>query len=188
MLPAALPTDTSLRDRLARLDHAASRRLAAGLPHPRWLTAPLGLLSRSANHGWLWYALALLPWLAGEPRPLARALYVAVPVTAVELLGGAVKRVVRRPRPSAADPGQAPHIPVPSSPSFPSSHASMAVVGTFTLGALAPAWLPALVALTAVLAFSRVYLGVHYLGDVVAGLLLGLAVGGATVLTVAPPL
>ena len=44
----------------------------------------------------------------------------------------------------------------------------MAVVGTFTLGMLYPQWIPALVALMLVLCFSRVYLGVHYLGDVSA--------------------
>ena len=41
-----------------------------------------------------------------------------------------------------------------------------------------PGWLPVLLAVTTVLAFSRVYLGVHYVGDVVAGLAFGLVFGG----------
>jgi membrane-associated phospholipid phosphatase len=64
----------------------------------------------------------------------------------------------------------------------------MAVVGTMTMGAMYPAWVPALLALTAVLCFSRVYLGVHYLGDVAGGLVWGLVFGIATLWLVGPPL
>ena len=53
----------------------------------------------------------------------------------------------------------------------------MSVVATFTLGSLYPSWLPALIALTALLCFSRVYLGVHYLADVLGGVVLGVLTG-----------
>ncbi len=171
--------------RLDRLDRDLSRRAAIGWPHPRWFTLPLSGLSLTANYGILWYVLALLPWLAGEPRPVAKALYVAVPVTLVEVSGFLIKHLVARPRPPVADPSQPRQIPLPLSKSFPSSHASMAVVGTLTLGFLYPAAAAALVLLTLVLCFSRVYLGVHYLGDVLGGLLYGLLFGGAWVLLVA---
>ena len=173
--------------RLDRLDRDFSRRAAIGWPHPRWFTLPLGALSLTANYGILWYVVAVLPWLFGEPRPLAKALYVALPVTVVEALGFVVKRFVARPRPPIADPSQPKQIPLPFSKSFPSSHASMAVVGTFTVGTLYPAAVPALVALTLVLCLSRVYLGVHYLGDVLGGLAFGLLFGAAWVLLVAAP-
>ena len=173
--------------RLDQLDRDLSRRAAIGWPHPRWFTLPLGGLSLTANYGILWYVLALLPLVLGEPRPLAKALYVAAPVTLVEATGFLIKRLVARPRPPVADPSQPRQIPLPLSKSFPSSHASMAVVATFTLGAMYPSAVPALIALTLVLCFSRVYLGVHYLGDVLGGLAYGLAFGAAWILLVAAP-
>jgi undecaprenyl-diphosphatase len=171
-----------------RLDRELSRRAAIGWPHPRWVAWPLGALSLTANYGILWYVISLLPWIFGEPRPLARALYVAVPVTAVEATGFLIKHFVARPRPPIADPSQPRQIPLPLSKSFPSSHASMAVAGTFTVSALYPTALPALMTLTIVLCFSRVYLGVHYLGDVLGGLAFGLAVGALWILLVPAPL
>ena len=182
---AAPPT---LPGRLGRLDRELSRRAAIGWPHPRWFAWPLGAFSLTANYGILWYVIAVLPWVFGEPQPLSRALYVAVPVTLVEAAGFLIKRLVARPRPPIADPTQPQQIPLPFSKSFPSSHASMAVVGSFTVGTLHPAALPALMALTGVLCFSRVYLGVHYLGDVLGGLAFGLLVGALWILLVPAPL
>ena len=173
--------------RLDSLDRALSRRAAIALPHPRWFTLPLGALSLTANYGILWYGLSALPWLLGQPRPLAKALFVAVPVTAVEATGFAIKRWVARPRPPIADPTQPRQIPLPLSKSFPSSHASMAMVGVFTIGALYPSAVPALVLLALVLCFSRVYLGVHYLGDVLGGVVYGLVWGAAWILLVPAP-
>ena len=173
--------------RLDSLDRDLSRRAAISLPHPRWFTLPLGALSLTANYGILWYGLSALPWLTGQPRPLAKALFVAVPVTAVEATGFAIKRWVARPRPPIADPTQPRQIPLPLSKSFPSSHASMAMVGVFTVGALYPSAVPALVLLALVLCFSRVYLGVHYLGDVLGGVAYGLVWAAAWVLLVPAP-
>jgi membrane-associated phospholipid phosphatase len=181
------PDSPPLPGRLDRLDRDMSRRVAVGWPHPRELTMPLGAMSLSANYGVLWYVISVLPWLAGEPRPLAQFLYVAAPVTLVETLGHVTKRFVGRARPPVADPSLERQIPLPPSKSFPSSHASMAVVGVFAVGALHPAAIPWLAALAAVLCFSRVYLGVHYLGDVVGGLLFGLILGGLWVTLVPAP-
>ena len=170
--------------RLDRLDRALSRRVAVEWPHPRWFARPLGGFSLSANYGVLWYVLCLLPWLVGAPQPLWKALYVAAPVTLAEATGFVIKRYVGRARPPVADPTQGEQIPLPLSKSFPSSHASMAVVGAFALGTLYPQWIPVLIALALALCFSRVYLGVHYLGDVLGGLAYGLVWGAAWVLLV----
>ncbi|NLT93209.1 MAG: phosphatase PAP2 family protein [Actinobacteria bacterium] len=190
MPPSHIPTDAaaaSSSGHLDRLDRAVSRRMSMDWPHPRWSTLPLGGISLSANYGVLWYVLCLMPWALGAERPFWKAVYVAVPVTLVEMTGFAIKHLVGRRRPPVADPTQPRQIPLPASKSFPSSHAGMAVVGTFTLGTLYPQWVPALLALTLVLCFSRVYLGVHYLGDVLGGVVYGLVWGAAWTLLVPAP-
>ena len=175
------------RSRLDAADRRASRRIAVDWPHPRWLGRPLGLFSLSGNYGVLWCAIALLPLATGGRRPVATFFYVAVAVTLVDLLGSAIKHAVGRRRPTVADPSLPNHIPLPSSESFPSSHASMSVTACWTLGTLYPQWLPALIVTAALLAFTRVYLGVHFPGDVVAGLVFGLLFGGLYVLLVPAP-
>lgn len=115
--------------------------------------------------------------LCGRPRVAARALSAA---GATWLLGQGIKKTVDRPRPFQADEdGTRRMIAEPHGTSWPSSHP--AVLTTFThvaarelgLGAVSSA---ALSALDAVVATSRVYLGVHYPSDVGSGLLFGRAV------------
>ena len=74
-------------------------------------------------------------------------------------------------------------IPLPSSYSFPSGHATAAAATYLTLGLLLADRLTgatakrlciaASVLIALAIAWSRVYLGVHYVSDVVAGLVLG---------------
>jgi undecaprenyl-diphosphatase len=96
------------------------------------------------------------------------------------LLNQPISHLVARPRPYLAHPAHA-HLLIARSPdaSFPSDHATGAfalAVGVWlydrTIGAI-------LLALAAVISFSRVYVGTHYPGDVLAGALIGAAVAVA---------
>jgi undecaprenyl-diphosphatase len=133
-----------------------------------------------------WSAAALVPLLAwNKTRRFASALAAGIVLQAV--LVWAVKAAVGRVRPWIAfglpTPFGAPH-----DPSFPSGHAAGSFcVAAFLVLALPAAWPHArsrarAVALLALLlaglvATSRVYLGVHFPSDVVAGAMLGAVVG-----------
>ena len=65
----------------------------------------------------------------------------------------------------------------PPSASFPSGHAAMAAAGAFSLTRMLPQARWIVWPLAAIIAFSRVYLAVHWPTDVLAGGLLGLAIG-----------
>jgi membrane-associated phospholipid phosphatase len=89
------------------------------------------------------------------------------------VLNTAVKLVVRRRRPQL--PGLPPLTSTPTQLSFPSAHASTSFAGALAYSRLGLPVVP-LYALAKGLAVSRLYLGVHYPSDVLAGALLGTAV------------
>jgi len=91
-------------------------------------------------------------------------------------LNYAIKRCVRRERP-LAHRGRGPLIVAPLTPSFPSSHAAMAAAGAIALSVYAPALWPLFATLAVLMAASRVYLAVHHVSDVVAGLAVGACTG-----------
>jgi undecaprenyl-diphosphatase len=119
-------------------------------------------------------ALVLWLWAKGgmKGRLLVAAILINVAVTD-QLSSHVIKRLVERPRPcQTLSDVRSPDGCGPAS-SFPSSHATN-IGGVMTLVSLAyPAWTP-LAAVTALLVgLSRVYLGVHYPSDVLAGFLIG---------------
>jgi undecaprenyl-diphosphatase len=96
------------------------------------------------------------------------------------VLNSTLKALFARPRPVVV-----PHLAEAYAPSFPSGHAMLSAIVYLTLGALLAQlterrWLKAYVLGVAVLlsflvGLSRVFLGVHYLTDVLGGWMAGLA-------------
>ena len=67
----------------------------------------------------------------------------------------------------------APLIKTPSSSSFPSGHSATAAAGALTLSVIYPSLALVFLASGLLVALSRVYLGVHYPFDVLAGAIIG---------------
>jgi membrane-associated phospholipid phosphatase len=139
--------------------------------------------SRLGEHGAVWLALGAAGQAIDQSRR-ERWRGAMASVTLAYALNTALKLLVRRRRPQLAD------LPAltstPTRMSFPSAHASTSFAGALSYSRLGLARAP-LYALALGLSASRVYLGVHYPSDVIAGALLGTAVARATAPPLGPP-
>ena len=82
-----------------------------------------------------------------------------------------------RPRPAAAlEPDPEPLVDLPATYSFPSGHATVSFACATVLALAVPRLRVPLFVLAALISFSRVYVGVHYPLDVLAGAVLGVAI------------
>lgn len=124
-------------------------------------------LTDAGTWGAVWLALGLaLAVVRRNPRPF---LLVLLADAAAQGIAGALKSAIGSHRPH----GYEPLVAVPHSPSFPSGHAMSSFACATVLCALVPRLSPAFVALAAAIAYSRLYVGVHWPLDVVAGAALG---------------
>jgi undecaprenyl-diphosphatase len=132
-----------------------------------WLFIDLSWLGRL---GLVWVAIALV--LAVVWRRPSLFLAVVVADAIADLLAELGKTVFDRHRPFETQLG-----PPTSTHSFPSGHSATAFACATVLASLAPRWRVSFFILAALIAFSRIYNGVHYPTDVLAGSALGVLVG-----------
>ena len=158
--------------RLIEADARLSARLRVA-EKPGGLRRLAALLAHSGD-SWYWFAgLALVWWLSAVWRVFIVQLVIGILATAAIVI--VVKFTVRRRRPEGqwgafyrrTDPN-----------SFPSGHAArmaMLAVAGFAFGH--PWFGLALLLWAPLVALARVAMGVHYISDVAAGMLIGLGVG-----------
>ena len=149
---------------------AVQRRIAV----PQVVTAARGL-SHFGEHALGWLVLGALGALI-DRRRRRDWLAAAATVAAAHGTSIAVKRVVRRQRPT--DPSVTVLAGTPSQLSFPSSHAASTTAAAILYGGLlrrrlTPALVPPML-------ISRLVLGVHYPTDVLMGSALGAVIGAGT--------
>jgi undecaprenyl-diphosphatase len=134
-------------------------------------------LSRIGSQGAIWILIAVLAALYWR-RP-AIFLYVALADLIAGVSGALLRQAIGRERPPLRFPEPHPLVQVPGNPGFPSGHAATSFACAATLAWLTPLSPIALYALATLIAFSRVYVGVHYPLDVIGGAALGLGVATA---------
>ena len=126
------------------------------------------------NGGMIWIAATIALLIPKKTRK-------AGVVSAVALLGSLiinnniVKNIVQRPRPFVTFTDLQIIIPTPSEFSFPSGHtsSSFAAAAVFYRHLPKKLGIPSVI-LAGLIGFSRLYVGVHYPTDVIAGVLMGI--------------
>jgi undecaprenyl-diphosphatase len=164
---------------LIELDERISEQMRiAEKPGP--LRTVAAVLAHSGD-SWFWLAGLGLVWWLGSDYWKERATILIISILLTALIVFIVKLTVRRKRPEgewgkfyrSTDPH-----------SFPSGHAVRSIMlAVITLG-LGPIWLGLMLSMWAPLVgLARVAMGVHYLSDVLAGMILGLVIGIIVLLT-----
>ena len=176
-MPSPDPFGAFVRTQL--LDQALFDRVAGA--HTPALDSVLPRLTRAADHGLLWWAAAGALGASGGPRRRAALRGLLSLGLASAVANVPAKLSTRRARPSLNG------VPVPrrlrrqpSSSSFPSGHSASAAAFAAGVALESPAVGAGVGLVAAAVAYSRIYVGVHYPGDVIAGVALG---AGAALLT-----
>lgn len=156
-------------------DHRLMRRVNRWRA-PRWLRLWMIAATRGGD-GWLWYAMGLVVALFGgaERFPALAAAAIATGLGIALFLK--LKRAFGRKRPCALEPHCWATLLPPDQFSFPSGHTITAFAVTVSLGVYYPAMLPGLFFCAVSVALSRILLGMHFLSDVIAGGMIGAALG-----------
>lgn len=142
--------------------------------HAPWLDrVMLGVTGLGYFPG-VWFIAGAVMLTVPRLRAAAFRMCLAVALT-YWLTSGVVKPLVGRPRPYVAGITSARTVEAAPAdgPSFPSGHAATAAAGALAGARVVPGAGPALWILATAIAYSRVYVGVHYPSDVVVGALFG---------------
>jgi undecaprenyl-diphosphatase len=176
-----LIADEMLEGETAGFDSAVTRLLGGGATPwgPAWLQEAGRDVTALGSLTVLGLIAAFAVVFLALNRQRHAALFVALSVVSGAALSSLFKLAIDRPRPDIETAVRV------FTSSFPSGHATVSAVVYLTLGALmahvtpdrrlASFFLATAVALTILIGLSRIYLGVHYPTDVVAGWALGTA-------------
>src|ERR1700741_4811693 len=162
-----------------RRDHRLMRRMNRWRA-PRWIRIWVIAATRMGD-GWIWYGLGIVLLAYGGPQR-----FVAVGTAGSAAVLGifvfkALKKLSARPRPCQIEPHCWSKILPPDKFSFPSGHTMTAFSIALVISYFYPSLEAMLLFLALNIAVSRIVLGMHFLSDVLAGMVLGVALGVASI-------
>jgi undecaprenyl-diphosphatase len=141
-----------------------------------WLDPVFVALSIVGYGGLVWVALAVPVSVLARREPFLGLGLTAACVWSADLIALGIKLATGRPRPFEELPAVDKLLGAMAGQSLPSGHAATSFAGAVILTYLLPRGAPVFFLLAVAISFSRVYVGVHYPSDVLAGAALGAVV------------
>ena len=164
---------------LSRLDRACYQAVAS-LP-PSKLDPPLRQVANFADFSKPWFIVAAMLALFGGSRGRRAAMTGIAAIGATSFaVNQPMKLLSARTRPDRTNVPRERWVSMPDSTSFPSGHSASAAAFASAVGDVIPAARIPLRAAASLVAFTRVYTGVHYPSDVVVGATAGALLGRLT--------
>ncbi|MCY6959679.1 phosphatase PAP2 family protein [Clostridium brassicae] len=141
--------------------------------HGHILDRAMVIITSLGDKGLIWIIISGLLIIKKKYRKIGLMALTALVLSTI-LGEGLLKHLVQRVRPSADIPAANLLIPKPLSYSFPSGHCTSSFAVTGILSKYFKNYALEFFSLSSLIAFSRLYLYVHYPTDVLAGIILGL--------------
>lgn len=164
---------------IERRDYRVMRRLNRWRA-PRWVRFWMIVATRLGD-GWLWYALGLALLFDGGAQRFAAVGAAGSASLLGILVFKLLKRLSQRPRPCQLEPHCWCKVLPPDRFSFPSGHTMTAFSISLVVSYFYPSLEAPLFFVAASIALSRIVLGMHFLSDVLAGMIFGVALGCAAI-------
>ncbi|HBH12411.1 MAG TPA: phosphatase PAP2 family protein [Clostridiales bacterium] len=134
------------------------------------------LATTVGDKGLIWILISLLLLMDKKTRGIG-ILTLATLVLSTIIGEGLLKHIIQRPRPYVDFTWINLLIDQSTTYSFPSGHTTSSFAAAYVLARHLKKFLPIIWTVATIIAFSRLYLFVHYPSDVVAGMVLGISCG-----------
>lgn len=128
--------------------------------------------TKIGDAGLFWLVVGLIFLFIKKYRRVGIVLYLSQLLTVI--VTTILKETIERPRPFTTLADLHPLVAHPTSFSFPSGHSSAAFAGAVIVGYYIKKWIIPAYGVAVLIAFSRLYVGVHYPSDIIVGSIIGI--------------
>jgi len=134
------------------------------------------LFTTMGNMGLIWIFISILLLINKKTRNIGIVSFLALFLSTI-LGEGVLKHIIQRPRPFVDFQSFHLLVPKPTSYSFPSGHTASSFSAAYVLGKKLKNFSLIFWLIAILIAFSRLYLFLHYPSDIIGGIILGLICG-----------